>query len=125
MKYFKKADIIFLSILGVILIAFTGFLYFGSAKDVDVMEIIVGSETYGTYPLNIDTIIEIDEFGYNVAEIKDGVVRMIEADCPDHLCLSQQPLESGFGIIACLPNGVLLTVDTNISTDSNFVDSVS
>lgn len=125
MKYFKKSDVIFLSILGAVLIVFTVFLYSNSAKDVDVLEIIVGSETYATYPLNKDIVIEIDEFGHNVAEIKDGVVRMIDADCPDGLCLAQSPLESGFGIIACLPNGVLLTVDTNIKTSNNSVDSVS
>lgn len=57
--------------------------------------------------LQTDARIET-ESGGNVIEIRNGEVRMVYADCPDGLCLSDAarphlPL-------VCLPNGVTVTV---------------
>lgn len=38
----------------------------------------------------------------NVIEIKDGRIRMLEADCPDHTCINTGWLEDV--PIVCLPN---------------------
>lgn len=39
----------------------------------------------------------------NVLEIKNGGVRMLSADCPDHVCVHTGWLRSGKPIV-CLPN---------------------
>ena len=44
----------------------------------------------------------------NVCEIKDGEVKMTEADCPDHLCMKQPAVGSAGGYIVCLPNKVVI-----------------
>ena len=44
----------------------------------------------------------------NVCEIKDGEVKMTEADCPDHLCMKQPAVGSAGGYIVCLPNRVVI-----------------
>ena len=44
----------------------------------------------------------------NVCEIKDGKVKMTEADCPDHLCMKQPAVGSAGGYIVCLPNRVVI-----------------
>ena len=63
-------------------------------------------EEYGTYSLGKDQVIKIN--GTNVCEIKNGEVKMTEADCPDHLCMKQKAVDSTGGTIVCLPNKVVI-----------------
>lgn len=77
-------------------------------------------EEYGTYSLDEDQVISIGTT--NVCEIKDGKVRMIRADCPDHLCIRQGAIGADGGIIVCLPNKVVIQGETD---DGSAVDSVS
>ena len=53
-----------------------------------------------------DQVIQIGDT--NVCEIKDGEVKMTEADCPDHLCMKQPAVGSAGGYIVCLPNRVVI-----------------
>lgn len=54
--------------------------------------------------------------GTNTVEIKNGKVAVTQASCPDHLCMSMGPKNSG-APIACLPNGLILSFDTEESLD--------
>lgn len=69
-------------------------------------EAMVDEELYGTYSLAEDQVIQIGDT--NVCEIKDGEVKMTEADCPDHLCMKQPAVGSAGGYIVCLPNRVVI-----------------
>lgn len=69
------------------------------------IRITVNGELYGNYSLAEDRVIPIGDT--NVCEIKDGQVQMIEAECPDHLCMKQK-IDSGGGTIVCLPNRVVI-----------------
>lgn len=46
----------------------------------------------------------------NRIEIRDGRVRMIEASCPNHLCIRQGWIRFEGQSIVCLPNKVTVTV---------------
>ena len=46
----------------------------------------------------------------NRIEIKDGRVRMLEAFCPNHLCIRQGWIRFEGQSIVCLPNKVTITV---------------
>ena len=70
------------------------------------IRITVNGEEYGTYSLGKDQVIKIN--GTNVCEIKNGEVKMTEADCPDHLCMKQKAVDSTGGTIVCLPNKVVI-----------------
>ena len=70
------------------------------------IQIMVDGELYGTYSLAEDQVIQIGDT--NVCEIKDGEVKMTEADCPDHLCMKQPAVGSAGGYIVCLPNRVVI-----------------
>lgn len=61
---------------------------------------------YGTYALSQNQTVSIN--GTNVCEIKNGTAKMIEADCPDHLCMHQKPIDRSGGMIVCLPNKVII-----------------
>lgn len=72
------------------------------------LKITVGNTVYGTYPLTEDRTVRINDT--NICEIKDGKVRMTEADCPDQICVHMIPIDRRGGSIVCLPNEVVLTI---------------
>ena len=54
--------------------------------------------------------------GTNTVEIKNGKIAVTQASCPDHLCISMGPKNSG-APIACLPNGLILRFETEEALD--------
>lgn len=74
---------------------------------------------YGTYSLSENQIVNIGET--NVLEIKDGEAYMIEADCPDELCLHQSAISQNHESIICLPNRVVVEVDSEEEADYDVI----
>lgn len=72
------------------------------------LRITVAGNEYGTYTLEKEQIIEIQDT--NVCEIKDGKVHMVSAKCPDQLCKKQGPIQKSGETIVCLPNKVVLEI---------------
>lgn len=50
------------------------------------------------------------EFGYNLIEIGDGEVRIIEASCPDELDVKQGYISNSGEVIVCLPNKLVIEI---------------
>jgi len=50
------------------------------------------------------------EFGYNLIEIGDGQVRVIEADCPDKIDVKQGYISRIGETIVCLPNKLVIEI---------------
>lgn len=48
------------------------------------------------------------ESGSNTVEIKDGKIRVSEADCPDKVCVRSGWLSSSGMPIVCLPHGLVI-----------------
>ena len=87
----KRKDIIL--IIVILIVAGMGF----GAKSLFAQKggeviIKVDGKDYGTYPLNEDKTIDIDE--HNKVIIKEGVVYMEDANCPDKLCIKQGKIDS-------------------------------
>ena len=64
------------------------------------------------YTINI-----IGGTGFNVIEAERGRIRMLEANCPDGICVRQGWVSGGMIPIVCLPHRVVITlegVDTDI-----------
>ncbi|NLY78007.1 MAG: NusG domain II-containing protein [Tissierellia bacterium] len=58
------------------------------------------------------------EYGYNLIEIGDEKVRVIEADCPDQLDVKQGYISRVGEVIVCLPNKLVIEIKGgNIETD--------
>ena len=102
----KKKELIF--IIAILLIAFAlwGGMFLMQNGNYASIRITIDGEEYGTYSLAEDQVISIGNT--NVCEIKDGKVNMIEADCPDHLCMKQKAITDAGGTIVCLPNKVVI-----------------
>ncbi|MCR5387886.1 MAG: NusG domain II-containing protein [Lachnospiraceae bacterium] len=107
---FSKRDVIYLSCLLMIGIIFTIGIFAFSKKG-NTLVIYVDGEIYGEYSLNSDETIEInDEFGNNTVIIKDGEAYMVDADCPDGLCMKQGKISKAGQNIVCLPHRLVLEV---------------
>ena len=104
--YLKKKELTF--IIGIIVFALLlwGGMYLVRRGHYGSIRITINGEEYGIYSLAKDQVISIGDT--NVCEIKNGEVKMIEADCPDHLCLKQRAVDSTGGTIVCLPNKVVI-----------------
>ena len=67
---------------------------------------------YGLRMAAEDQEIEING-GTNILQIKGGKADMIEADCPDQLCIHQGPIHIQGETIVCLSNRVVVEITGN------------
>ena len=102
----KKKEFIFIGALLAVSVLLCVYVYVLPHVKYGSIQITVDGELYGTYSLGKDQVIAIGDT--NVCEIKDGEVKMTEADCPDHLCMKQPAVGSAGGYIVCLPNRVVI-----------------
>lgn len=102
----KKKEFIFISVLLMVSVLLCVYVYVVPHGKYGTIQIKVDGEPYGTYSLGKDQVIAIGDT--NVCEIKNGKVKMTEANCPDHLCMKQPAVGSAGGFIVCLPNKVVI-----------------
>jgi hypothetical protein len=61
--------------------------------------------------------------GETIIEIKEEKLRVKDSPCPRKQCVKQGWIERG--IIVCLPNKVVITVDNDSDKDSTVVDAIA
>ena len=120
MKNMKKKD--FYLIFALLLVIGAGFLLRGILyKDTgSVLTITVNGEVFGTYKLEENQEIAINET--NICLIEDGKASMTHANCPDQVCVHSAAIEKSGQTIICMPNRVVLEVS---SPENNDVDAVT
>ena len=108
----KKREWLILAIVFVLLLLFC-FLYYHGRKAGNTAVIAVDGKTYATVSLNEDQEVEVKQDGRvtNVVAVKDGVVFMKEADCPNQLCVMEGKKAAAGASIVCLPNKVTVTIE--------------
>lgn len=63
--------------------------------------------------------VETSDGGYNVVRVTtDGSIGIVEASCPDHVCMNTGFIRNGLIPITCLPNELVIEVK-NSDEDSN------
>jgi hypothetical protein len=104
----KKRDIFV--IVGVIVVALISLLVIELTKEkgANVVVSINGNEV-ATYSLAKDGLYELNN-GTNILCIEDGTAYLIEASCPDHLCVKQGKISYQGETITCLPYKLTVTV---------------
>ncbi len=108
----KKRDIILAAAL--ILMGLIGLLVMKSLmRQGKVVVVAVDGKEYGTYPLDEDreVMIEIPGGGYNKLVIKDKKAAVIEADCPDRLCVHQGEISRVPESVICLPHKLVVSIE--------------
>lgn len=118
----KKND--WILVLIVVCVAGGAYLSHQLLRNTGAGEVIVkvNGEITGTYSLNEDQEVEINQ-GSNLLEIKNGRADMVEADCPDQLCVHQRAISANNENIICLPNRVIVEIrsrtESQIDTVTN------
>ncbi|WP_020615469.1 NusG domain II-containing protein [Paenibacillus daejeonensis] len=107
----KRGDkwlLVILSIVGV----WMSVQLFGSGAPVEAaaVRIEVDGKLFETIEVTASVqFVEIPGYqGHNVLEISTAGVKMIEADCPDKLCLAMKRIHHRNEKIVCLPNRVFV-----------------
>ena len=78
-----------------------------SARDV----IIEAPDGTSVVPLGDDAELRIEgRVGVVEVVVRDGGVRVEEADCPDSVCVHTGTIDSPGSVIACVPNGVVVRI---------------
>ncbi len=119
-KHLKIKDII----LVVLILAVAGgaWLLHEALKDAGsgVAVIRVDGVIDGTYPLSEDKEISING-GTNILRIRNGKAKMMEADCPDQLCVNQRAVSADSESIICLPNKVIVEIQSKQESEYDAV----
>lgn len=110
-----KRDILLIVILAVIFLAIFGIYHAMHQTNGSYAVVQVNGKTYGRYDLAHDRTVRIRENGKvtNTLEIKGGYANMISADCPDKLCVHQARISKKGQTIVCLPNKVVVSIDSS------------
>lgn len=89
-------------------------------------EILVAGENCGTYSLQEDQTITIDnQYGRNVITIQDGTVSVTESDCRNQVCVQHTSIDKTGEWIVCLPHRLTIQIVDNDSKAGNSAGSDS
>lgn len=117
-RRFGKNDVIFIGLMAIFCIAVCVAVYKGGSVEGSSITITIDGEEYGTYSLLEEQTITIEENGNsNIIEIKGGKAYMVEASCPDQLCVDQNEICFDKESIICLPNKVVVSVTSDAESD--------
>ena len=110
-KFTTVADRVLFSIL--ILLSLPGLIFVRSLIPGDIsVEIVVDGNLEYVLPLDEEKTVPVQgPQGITLVEIRNHRVRVVESPCQNKLCVKQGWVEHG--VIACLPNKVLITVGKN------------
>ena len=107
----KKKD--WILIVLIILVAVLAWAAHLLLKDTaaSVVTVKVDGVVEGTYDLSEDRKVTING-GTNILKINNGKADMVEANCPDKLCVKQKPVSANHESLICLPNKVIVEVQS-------------
>lgn len=122
----KKADFILIGIVAVIVIILLIALYATGGNSGNRVQIEVDSQVVETLPLDTDAekIIKTEKGETNTIIIKDGKVSILQADCPDKICVHHRAISRTGESIICLPHKLVVSV-TNDKNTENEIDAVA
>ena len=110
MKALKKKDLLLILVtLAVAALAMTAFLL--TKKEGQVVLVTLDGQEYKRLDLNQDQELTIKtEAGTNLLKISNGYVKMIEADCPDLICVNHPKIHYQNESIVCLPHKLVVEI---------------
>lgn len=111
----KPLDIVIIIILIVIALGSSAIPYINSHKSYNskYVEIEVKGKLFKKLPLDNNSSEKITvetDLGTNVIEISNGKVRVIDADCPDKICIQDGAISTPGSMLVCLPHKVVVQI---------------
>ena len=122
LKSRKKEIIAVLILVLIAVVSFVCIRFFVEGKG-KYVKIYVNNKLTKTFDLNKDREYFIEtKFGYNLLIIKNNKVRILDADCPNKICVDKGYISKNDESIICLPHHVVVTVESN---EEKAVDAVA
>lgn len=127
----NRAALVLAGLIVIILLAsVAGFLFLNAGgRSGTVAEIYQDGKLIKT--IHLDTVTEDYSFTvsgedgvYNVVEVHHGEIGIIEASCPDGLCINMGFIHSSAMPVTCLPNKLVIKI-VNESDSADAVDGVA
>lgn len=83
-----------------------------STSEPEAVVYLEGTEK-GRYPLSHNITVEIrqEDGDCNILQIKNGKAEIIEASCPDKVCVRHRPVSGQGESLICLPNQVVVEIE--------------
>ena len=107
----NKWDILLVAVLLVLSLIPEGIFYM-TGNDAAVIQ--VDGKIYKEVPLSghqgTETIPIKTDHGYNLVVVKDDTIGIVEADCPDKICISEGFISRPGATVVCLPHKILIEV---------------
>ena len=119
----RKKEII--AVLILVLIAVVSFvcIRFFVEGEGKYVKVYVNEKLTKTFDLTKDREYFIEtKFGYNLLIIKNERARILDADCPNKICVNKGYISKNGESIICLPHHVVVTVE---SSEDNNVDAIA
>ncbi len=120
----KPLDIVVIVVLVFITLGSSTAAFINSNKSYNnkYVEIEVKGKLYKKLPLDNSSNerIQIDtDLGNNIIEIINGKIRILDADCPDKICIQDGSISKPGDILVCLPHKVVISIKgQNSETDA-------
>lgn len=93
-------------------------------KTAKTAQILQNGEVVRTVDLDIDEPYEfeiVSDSGHNTIRVENGKIGVVDADCPDKICVRQGFIDNGALPIVCLPHRLSVVITDNGSE----IDAVS
>ena len=103
----KRGDILVLAAL-LIVSAALGIFLATNRTEPQYVSVKADGKEIARFPLSKDCVYRINDG--NTIEIRDGSVRMSEADCPDKICVKTGRISRSGQSIVCAPHRVTVTI---------------
>ena len=102
-------------------------VYGNNQSEANLVTITVNQKLYGTYDLNKNQTITIqNDSGTNTIRIQNKEVWMEEADCPDGYCKEQGHISKNKQTIVCLPHRLVVEVSNDSEkSDQDSIDIIA
>lgn len=111
MKLLRKNDLFL--IIGLFLLAFGIYAFKYTSQHGGKVLIYLNNELYAEAMLDNDAQIDITDNSEVLCTvvIKNGKADVVNASCPDKLCVAQQSISNNNESICCLPNRIYIVVE--------------
>ncbi len=95
-------------------------------KEGSLAQIRIDGKLYGNYPLAKEQTVMIrGEDFVSTLMIREGAADLIEADCPDQICVNHRPVRYRGETIVCLPHKLVVEIIPDQEDSSGGMDAVS
>ena len=122
----KRWDLIVIGVIAFVAVIMFAVLYGTQKKGANVVIRINGKQT-ASYPLNKDRVVTLhpDDDETNTITIKNGTVKMTEANCKDHICEHHPAISKVGESIICLPHKLVVAIEDQSGKDSKSPDTIA